>query len=63
MLALFGGNWNDGSNLGVSNWNLNNSSANAGIKGLLIFWVFAFLEIRPFLENEIPLELTVDFGK
>lgn len=22
MLALFGGNWNNGSNLGVSNWNL-----------------------------------------
>ena len=31
MLALFGGNWNNGSALGVSNWNLNNSSANANV--------------------------------
>lgn len=26
MLALAGGNWNNGSNAGLSNWNLNNSS-------------------------------------
>ena len=31
MLTLFGGSWNNGSNLGVSNWNLNNSSANANV--------------------------------
>lgn len=31
MLALFGGGWNNGSNTGVSYWNLNNSSANANV--------------------------------
>lgn len=28
-LAHFGGNWNNGTNAGLSYWNLNNSTANA----------------------------------
>lgn len=31
MLAHFGGNWNNGTNAGLSYWNLNNSSTNANL--------------------------------
>jgi len=31
LLAHFGGNWNNGSNVGLSNWNLNNSSSNTNV--------------------------------
>jgi len=29
--AHFGGNWNNGSNAGLFNWNLNNSSSNTNL--------------------------------
>jgi len=31
VLALFGGNWNNGANAGISYWNLNNSSSNTNL--------------------------------
>lgn len=31
VAAQFGANWNNGSNAGLSNWNLNNSSANVNL--------------------------------
>jgi RNA-directed DNA polymerase len=30
-LAYVGGNWNNGSNAGLTNWNLNNSSSNTNM--------------------------------
>jgi hypothetical protein len=30
-LALLGGNWNNGTNAGLSYWNLNNASSNTNI--------------------------------
>jgi hypothetical protein len=29
--ALIGGNWNNGANSGLFNWNLNNSSSNSNL--------------------------------
>jgi hypothetical protein len=31
VLAHFGGNWNNGANAGLSNWNLNNTSSNTNV--------------------------------
>jgi len=31
VLAHVGGNWNNGSNAGLSYWNLNNTSSNANV--------------------------------
>jgi hypothetical protein len=31
VLAQVGGNWNNGSHAGLSNWNLNNTSSNANL--------------------------------
>lgn len=31
VLAQVGGNWNNGSNAGLSNWNLNNTSSNTNV--------------------------------
>lgn len=41
-VALFGGNWSNRTNAGISNWNLNNSSgnANANIGGRTLIMIF-----------------------
>lgn len=31
MLAILGGNWNNGANAGISYWNLNNTSSNTNL--------------------------------